>query len=82
MKRLPQLQLDYGPLARILCGALPAKALLTAIELKVFAHLTAPTSADAVADRLGTHRKNTRLLLDAMVANELLRKRGGQYWRV
>jgi predicted O-methyltransferase YrrM len=79
MKSFPQLTLDFDPLIHILYGAMPAKLLLTAIKLNVFSHLTEALTADSLAHRIGTHPENTRVLLDALAANELLRKRNGRY---
>ena len=80
MKNLPELNLSYDALTRILYGAIPTKLLLTAIEFKVFSHLTEPKSADSLAGKIGTHQGKTRLFLDGLVANELLCKRDGRYW--
>lgn len=80
MKRLPDVDLSFEPLSRVLCGAIPAKLLLVGIELKVFSRLTEPLSAEATAKKLRTHPRNTGLFLDALVANGLLCKRDGRYW--
>ncbi|UCG34060.1 MAG: methyltransferase, partial [Phycisphaerales bacterium] len=79
MKKLPEVDLTCEPLTRMLFGAIPGRLLLTAIELKVFSCLSQPMSADALAANLGTHPLNTSFLLDALAANDLLAKRGGQY---
>jgi predicted O-methyltransferase YrrM len=52
---------------------------LSAIELRVFSHLTERISADSLAGTIGTHPDNTRLFLDALAANDLITKRGGLY---
>ena len=80
MKSLPEVSLSFEPLTRMLYGAVPARLLLTAIELKVFSHLAEPTPAESLADRIASHPQNTRLFLDALTANELLHKREGRYW--
>lgn len=80
MKSLPEVSLSFEPLTRILYGAVPARLLLTAIELKVFSHLAEPTPAESLAGRIGSHPQNTRLFLDALTANELLHKREERYW--
>ena len=66
MRKLPDVNLSAEPLRQMLVGAIPAKLLLSAIELGVFSLLTEPRSGDAVADRLQTHPRNTRLFLDAL----------------
>jgi predicted O-methyltransferase YrrM len=80
MKMLPEVTVGMDPLKQMLYGAIPAKLLLTAIELDVFSHLDRPGPADVVAERLGTHPRNTRLLLDALAANDLVCKRHERYW--
>jgi hypothetical protein len=79
MKNLPQVSLNCDSLTHMLQAAIPAKLLLTAIELKVFSHLTKPVPADSLAREIGTHPENTRLFLDALAANELLHKRDDRY---
>jgi len=79
MKRLPEVNLSHEPLSRILYGAVPAKLLLTAIELKVFSSLTEPMSAQTLARAIGTHPQSTQSFLDGLAANELLDKRNGRY---
>jgi predicted O-methyltransferase YrrM len=80
MKSLPEVNLSFEPLTRILYGAVPTSLLLTAIELKVFSHLAEPTTAESLAGRIASHPQTTRLFLDALTANELLHKREGRYW--
>ena len=79
MKKLPEVDLTYEPLTRMVFNAIPAQLLLTAIELKVFSHLNKPMSAGALASELGTHPLNTSFLLDALAANDLLTKHNGKY---
>jgi SAM-dependent methyltransferase len=56
-----------------------SKLLLTGCELKVFNHLSRPTSADAVAQAIGGHEQNTRVLLDGLAACDLVLKKNGLY---
>jgi SAM-dependent methyltransferase len=79
MKNLPEVSLSFAPLTRMLCGGIPGNLLLTAIELKVFTHLSAPRSAESLAREIGTHLGNTRAFLDALAANDLLDKSKGEY---
>lgn len=79
MNNLPEVSLSFEPLTGMLYGAIPANLLLTAIELRVFSHLTEPTSASSLASKIQTHPESTRPFLDALVANELLYKRDGRY---
>jgi len=50
-----------------------SKLLLAGIELAVFNHLSEPKSAESVADAIGSHPGNTRLFLDSLAANDLIR---------
>ncbi len=79
MKNLPEVNLSSDPLSRMLYGAIPTKLLLTAIELKVFDHLTEPIPAESLAPEIGTPPENTRMFLDALAANDLLHKQDGRY---
>jgi hypothetical protein len=79
MKNLPEVSPSFDELTRILYSAITPKLLLSAIELKVFSHLTEPMSAESLARQIGTHGRNTRLFLDGLVANDLLCKRDGRY---
>ncbi|MGD8451941.1 MAG: methyltransferase [Phycisphaerae bacterium] len=79
MKHLPDPQLSFEPLTRMLYGAIPSRLLLAAIELDVFSHLTQPLSAEALAPRMHASPERARPFLDALVANDLLEKRAGRY---
>ncbi len=79
MKTLPEVLISCEPLKRMLYGAVPAKALLAAIELELFTHLQQPRTADQLAQQLELHTVNTGIFLDALVANELVVKREGRY---
>lgn len=77
--KLPAVTLSAEPLRSLLCGAVPAKLLLTAIELELFSRLGEPRTADAIAELLGTHPRNTHLFLDALAANDLVIKEKDGY---
>lgn len=79
MKALPDVNVSFDPLTRMLYGAIPTKLLLTGIEFRVFSHLTEPRSGESLARELGTHPQGTRSLLDGLTANGLLHKRNGHY---
>jgi SAM-dependent methyltransferase len=79
MKKLPEIDVSYGGLYRMLFAPVRSKLLLTGIELKVFSHLSELRSADAVAEAIGTHPRNTRVFLDGLAAIDLLEKRDGLY---
>jgi (2Fe-2S) ferredoxin/2-polyprenyl-3-methyl-5-hydroxy-6-metoxy-1,4-benzoquinol methylase len=60
-------------------GFQPSRVLLTAIELDAFSAVGQGARADEVAGRLGTDRRATEMLLDALVSLEVLRKQDGTY---
>jgi (2Fe-2S) ferredoxin/2-polyprenyl-3-methyl-5-hydroxy-6-metoxy-1,4-benzoquinol methylase len=60
-------------------GFQPSRVLLTAIELDVFSAIGDGGKCDEVASKLKTDRRATEMLLDALVALNVLRKRDGTY---
>ena len=67
-------------LLQLVSGFQQAKVLLAAAELGVFSHLEGPgASAPDVAAALGADRRGTEILLDALVALEVVEKRDGVY---
>jgi len=79
MKMLPKVNVSFGDLYRMVVAPVRSKLLLTGIELKVFNQLSEPKSADAVAQAIGTHPRNTRVFLDSLTAIDLLQKKNGLY---
>ncbi|MCK4417270.1 MAG: methyltransferase, partial [Candidatus Latescibacteria bacterium] len=79
MKKLPEVDVSFEGLYRMLVGQIKSKLLLTGIELKVFNQLCELRSADAVAEAIGAHPENTRLFLDGLAASDLVVKRKGLY---
>ena len=79
MKKLPEVEVSFEGLYRMLIAPIRSKLLLTGIELKVFNHLSEPRLAEAVAEAIGTHPANTRRFLDALTASDLLVKKNGLY---
>ncbi len=79
MKKLPEVNVSFEELYRMLIGPIQSKLMLTGIELKVFNHLSEPKSADAVAEAIGTHPENTRLFLDGLAASDLVVKKKDMY---
>ncbi len=63
----------------MLRGFQESRILLTAIELDVFTAVAESATAPAVAKRCGTDHRATELLLNALVALDVLRFAGGQY---
>jgi (2Fe-2S) ferredoxin/predicted O-methyltransferase YrrM len=57
----------------------PSRVLLTAIELDVFTAVGPGSNAGDIATKLGTDPRATGMLLDALVALEVLRKQDGIY---
>ena len=79
MKKLPEIDVSFSELYRILSGPIQSKLLLTGIELKVFNHLSEPRSSDDVAKAIETHPENTRFFLDGLAASNLVVKNKGLY---
>jgi len=79
MKMLPEVNVSFGDLYRMVVAPVRSKLLLTGIELKVFNQLSEPKSADAVAQAIGTHPINTGVFLDSLTAIDLLQKKNGLY---
>lgn len=77
--KLPELNVDYGNLYTMLFSPIRLKLLLTGIELKIFNHLTNPTSAEAVAQKINTHPNNTKILLNGLAAIDLITKKNNLY---
>ena len=82
MKKLPEVDLSFEHLYRMLIAPIRSKLLLAGIELKVFNQLSEPRSAEDVAEAIGTHPENTRLFMDGLAAIELLTKRNGLYQNI
>jgi len=66
-------------LVKMLFASIRSKLMLTGIELKVFNQLSEPKSADAVAQAIGAHPRNTGVFLDSLTAIDLLQKKNGLY---
>jgi len=79
MKKLPEVNVSFEKLYRMLAGPIKSKLLLTGIELGVFNQLSEPKSAEAVAKTIGAHPGNTRLFLDGLAAIDLVVKKNGLY---
>ena len=79
MKKLPEVNLSFKDLYRMLIGPIKSKLMLTAVELNVFNHLSAPNSVDSVAKAIGSHYENTRLFLDGLAAIDLVVKKDDLY---
>lgn len=60
-------------------GFQASRALLTAVELDAFTAVGAGARAEEVAAKLGASRRATEMLLDALVALEVLGKQDGAY---
>jgi hypothetical protein len=79
MNKFPDVPLDYGLLCQMLFFPIRSKVLLTGLELKIFNYLSTPISAENVAQTINTHPRNTRVLLDALAAMDLVEKKNGVY---
>jgi SAM-dependent methyltransferase len=79
MKKLPEVNVSFDELYKMLVAPIRSKLLWTGIELNVFEQLSELKSADAVAEAIGSHPMNTRLFLDGLTACDLLEKKKGLY---
>jgi len=77
--QLPELEIDYGELYRMIFFPIRSKLLLTGIELKIFNYLSDPTSAEEVAKTIEAHPRNMSLFLDGLAAIDLVQKKNGLY---
>ena len=66
MKKLPEVNVSFEELYKLLIGSIRSKLILTGIELKVFNHLSEPKSAEAMAKVIGSHPVNTKLFLGGL----------------
>ena len=79
MKNLPEVNVSFEELYKMLVAPIRSKLLLAGIELKIFNQLSEPRSAEAIAGAIGTHPENTRLFLDGLAASNLVQKKKGLY---
>ena len=79
MKKLPEVDVSFKDLYRMLIEPIKSKLILTDIELKIFNHLTEPKSAGVVAEAIGAHQENTRLFLNGLTASDLVVKKNGLF---
>lgn len=79
MKPLPDINLSFEGLSKLLQGPIQAQLLFTGIKLKVFNYLSIPVSAESVAQDMGAHQGNMRLFLDGLTSMELILKKNGLY---
>jgi predicted O-methyltransferase YrrM len=79
MKKLPEVNVSFEELYRMLIAPIRSKLLLTGIELRVFNQLSEPKTADVVGEAIGAHLGNTRLFLDGLAVSGLVEKMNGLY---
>ena len=79
MNNLPEINISFEELNRIIMGPIRSKLLLTGIELKIFNHLCNACSERDLAEVIGTHPENTKLFLDGLAACDLVLKKNGRY---
>ena len=68
---------DLNDMAR---SFMPARALLTALELDIFTAVADGASAQKVAQKIGAANRSTEMLLNALVGLKLLDKRDGVFY--
>ena len=79
MSKLPALEIDFSELNNLYFGTIASRLLMTAIGMNVFDHLEQPASSENVAQALNSHPGNTGLMLDALCACRMLKKKDGLY---
>lgn len=79
MGKLPALEINFSELNEMYFGTIASRLLMTAIGMKVFDHLEAPSPSEKVAQALHAHPENTELMLDALCAGGMLEKKDGLY---
>lgn len=79
MDKLPSVESDFNQLSNLYFGTVASRVLITAIGMKVFDHLERPLPSEEMAQALATDPGNTELMLDALCACHLVRKKNGIY---
>ena len=79
MDKFPNVDVSFKEIHGLLYAPIKLQLLLTAIELKIFNHLSAPTSAEKVAEIIDGHVQNTAILLDGLTGIDLVKKHNGLY---
>ena len=68
-------QPDPGRIMQIAMGFWPAKTLLSAVELRLFTHLSdGGLSGEAIRERLGLHPRGVADFLDGLVSLQMLER--------
>lgn len=70
---------DYKDLYQMIVAPGKRDLLMAGIELKIFDQLSEPISADGVAEKIGSHSKNTEHLLNGLAAVDIVTKKAGLY---
>ena len=68
---------ELNDLAR---GFMPARVLLTALELDLFTAIGEGAKAELLANKIGTQTRSTEMLLNALASLKLLEKRNGAFF--
>lgn len=79
MKKLPDMEIQFGPIYEMMNGRVKTQMLLTSIELGIFDCLSSQKSREEIAAELKTHVANTGFLLDGLTAVGVLEKENGFY---
>ena len=79
-QQLKTAALSPEPLVQMHWGFMTSRTLSSAVQLQVFSHIAAgKTTAAEIARAAHTNERATRMLLDALVGFELLKKADGRY---
>lgn len=79
MKQIPKADADINKLFEMVYLPVYTKVLFAGIELDIFSELEEAKNDIEIAEKLNLDLKNTRYLLDALTAIELLEKQAGFY---
>lgn len=66
-------------IVELVCGFMPSRAVLTAVELDIFTAIGDGATAEQVADKIQCAARATEMLLNALVSLKLLQKENGIY---
>ena len=79
MEYLPKVEQSFKTIFDMCIWPAREKVLAAGMKLGIFNVLSEPVSAEAVAEAIGTHSRNTGLFLDGLTAINLVKKKDGMY---
>ncbi len=76
---MPKISEDVKELRRLWGGFWSSRVMLTANNLRIFDNLTRPKTAEELANEIGTDKRATEILMDALTGLGLLKKTSNRY---